>query len=444
MIELAPETSPGLQALLADSRDRERHSMSRRELRAEAIVGGAFVVAAAGMCVLLSTDRAFELTSAVLVFITIAIATQVRFEVGSVYTWPAQAAFVPSLFLLPPQFVPAIVAAALIAGKLANWRVRSRAARALTGLGDGWFTIGPALVLVAAGAPAASEVSAAVLLAALAAQFLGESLSSGVREHLHGGADLREQMAESTWIYFVDLMLSAVGYAIALAAEQGSAAILLALPLFAVFAFLAQDRRRRVNSALELSDAYRGTARMLSSVIAYDDAYTGSHTRDVADLAADVATHLGLDPEQRRKVEFGAMLHDVGKIAISKAIINKPSSLTEDEWALMRTHTVEGQRMLDQVGGLMSEIGEVVRWSHERYDGAGYPDGIAGEEIPIEARVVFCCDAFSAMTTDRPYREAMSEDDAVAELRRNSGTQFDARVVEALVACLRAGAGHIS
>ena len=168
-------------------------------------------------------------------------------------------------------------------------------------------------------------------------------------------------------------------------------------------------------------------------MIGYDDAYTGSHTRGVTDLAATSPTRSGSAPEQRRKVEFGAMLHDVGKIAISKTIINKPSSLTEDEWALMRTHTIEGQRMLDQVGGLMSEIGRVVRWSHERYDGAGYPDGIAGEEIPIEARIVFCCDAFSAMTTDRPYRGAMDEESAIAELRANSGTQFDPAVVDALV-----------
>jgi HD-GYP domain-containing protein (c-di-GMP phosphodiesterase class II) len=108
------------------------------------------------------------------------------------------------------------------------------------------------------------------------------------------------------------------------------------------------------------------------------------------------------------------MLHDVGKIAISNSIINKPGKLDPHEWEIMETHTLEGQRMLDQIGGLMSEIGAVVRWSHERWDGGGYPDGIAGEQIPIESRIVFCCDAFNAMTTDRPYRRAMSEEAAIA------------------------------
>jgi HD-GYP domain-containing protein (c-di-GMP phosphodiesterase class II) len=150
-----------------------------------------------------------------------------------------------------------------------------------------------------------------------------------------------------------------------------------------------------------------------------------------------VAGELGLTPSQCRKVEFGAMLHDIGKIAISKDIINKPGPLDPGEWAVMETHTLEGQQMLDQIGGLMSEIGKVVRWSHERYDGGGYPDGLAGEAIPIESRVVFCCDAFNAITTSRSYRAARSEQVAIAELRRCAGTQFDPQVVEALARCLQ-------
>ena len=111
--------------------------------------------------------------------------------------------------------------------------------------------------------------------------------------------------------------------------------------------------------------------------------------------------------KQRRLVEFGALLHDVGKIAIPKEIINKPGPLDEPEWQVIRTHTIEGQRMLAEIGGLMREVGEVVRCSHERFDGGGYPDGLAGDEIPIESRIVFCCDAYNAMTTDRPYRDAL-------------------------------------
>ncbi len=209
------------------------------------------------------------------------------------------------------------------------------------------------------------------------------------------------------------------------------------LPLFGVLAFLAQDRRRRLNSVLELSDAYRGTARLLSSVIGYDDAYTGSHTRGVTDLAAQVADALGLTPTQRRKVEFGAMLHDVGKIAISKTIINKPTLAVGRR---VGAHADPHDR-----GTADARSG---RWPDER-DRARralvsralrrrrLPGRDRRGEIPIEARIVFCCDAFSAMTTDRPYRKAMSDEAAIAELQDNAGTQFDPEVVDALVGILR-------
>ena len=124
-------------------------------------------------------------------------------------------------------------------------------------------------------------------------------------------------------------------------------------------------------------------------------------------MSVKVAEELKLDPWQRRRTEYAARLHDVGKIAVPKEIINKPGPLDPDEWGLMRQHTVEGERMLARVGGALSEVGAIVRGSHERWDGAGYPDGLAGEAIPIEARIVACCDAFDAMTTDRSYRSAL-------------------------------------
>ena len=145
---------------------------------------------------------------------------------------------------------------------------------------------------------------------------------------------------------------------------------------------------------------------------------------------------MGLRPDALRDLEFGALLHDVGKIAVPKEIINKPGPLTEDEWLVIKTHTIEGQRMLDRVGGLLSEVGRIVRSSHEKWDGSGYPDGLVAEAIPVESAIVACCDAFSAMTTDRSYRAAMPLEDAIAELRRCSGTQFDPRVVTTLVAVL--------
>jgi putative nucleotidyltransferase with HDIG domain len=165
-----------------------------------------------------------------------------------------------------------------------------------------------------------------------------------------------------------------------------------------------------------------------------DDAYTGEHCKGVVVLALDVAQALGLDAHRRRNVEFGALLHDVGKIAVPKEIINKPGKLDPHEWEIIKTHTIEGQRMLERVGGFMREVGEIVRASHERWDGAGYPDRLSGTAIPLEARIVSACDAFNAMTTTRSYRTAMSLPDALAELTRCAGTQFDPQVVDVLVA----------
>jgi HD-GYP domain-containing protein (c-di-GMP phosphodiesterase class II) len=148
---------------------------------------------------------------------------------------------------------------------------------------------------------------------------------------------------------------------------------------------------------------------------------------------------MGVDPSTRQELEFAALLHDVGKISIPKEILNKPSSLDPEEWELMKTHTIEGQFMLDRVGGMLGRVGEIVRSCHERWDGKGYPDGLAGEEIPLQARIVFVCDAWNAMTTDRSYRTALSDEEAMSELVGNAGTQFDPHVVAALAKVIEDG-----
>ena len=127
------------------------------------------------------------------------------------------------------------------------------------------------------------------------------------------------------------------------------------------------------------------------------------------------------------------MLHDVGKITIPKEIINKPGKLDPHEWEIIKTHPAEGQRMLERVGGFMTEVGEIVRAHHERWDGGGYPDGLAGEAIPLEARIITCCDSWSAMRTDRPYRDALSYEAAAEQMIVNTGSQFDPAVVEAML-----------
>ena len=234
-------------------------------------------------------------------------------------------------------------------------------------------------------------------------------------------------------VYRVDALLAPVGLLAAFGAASQPYAVLLVLPLVALFALFAREREARIDGALELSQAYRGTALLLGDVIEADDQYTGDHTKDVVELTLQVADALRVDDQTRRGAEFGALLHDVGKIHIPNAIINKPGPLDDDEWAVMKTHTVEGQRMLERVGGVLAKVGVVVRASHERWDGGGYPDGLRGEEIPLASRIVSACDAYNAMTTDRSYRRALPISDAIAELERCSGTQFDPQVVLALV-----------
>lgn len=160
------------------------------------------------------------------------------------------------------------------------------------------------------------------------------------------------------------------------------------------------------------------------------------HSQGVVVFALAIATELKIDEEERRLVEFGALLHDIGKMSTPKEILNKPGPLDDEEWETMRKHTIIGQRMLDQVGGTLHDVGAVVRSSHERVDGSGYPDGLRGDEIPLPARVVAVADAYSAMTTRRSYREAMSPTVAVRELRVNAGSQFDPAIVAAALAVL--------
>jgi putative nucleotidyltransferase with HDIG domain len=196
------------------------------------------------------------------------------------------------------------------------------------------------------------------------------------------------------------------------------------------------DRSNRIVGPALSNGTARGTAHLLADVVEADDAYTAAHSRHVVQLAIEVARVLGLDAAATRRVELGALLHDVGKLAVPDAILNKRGALTELEWAIMKQHTAIGERMLRAAGRELAEIAPIVRSSHERVDGRGYPDGLAGEAIPMEARIVACCDAYSAMTTDRPYRAAMPAADAKAELWRCAGTQFDARVVDALVSAI--------
>ena len=173
----------------------------------------------------------------------------------------------------------------------------------------------------------------------------------------------------------------------------------------------------------------------LASALQERDQYTGEHSESVVDVAGRVGEALALDEEQISKLRTAALLHDIGKVGVPDEILHKPGPLDEREWDVMREHPVIGERILRAIPGLGS-VAKIVRHEHERWDGKGYPDGLAGEEIPIGARIILVCDAYHAMTSNRPYRAAMTHTEAVAELTRNAGSQFDPNVSEALIGYL--------
>ena len=182
-------------------------------------------------------------------------------------------------------------------------------------------------------------------------------------------------------------------------------------------------------------DALRVEADALTALLAALDArdsYTSAHSVAVVDLAAQVAEELGLPASEVANARQVAMLHDIGKLGVPDAILGKPSALDSDEWSLMRQHSVIGAEIVASVDSL-SHLAPAIRAEHERCDGAGYPDGLVRDEIPLASRIAFACDAFHAMTSQRPYRGPMEPVDAARELELNAGTQFDAEVVAALL-----------
>jgi diguanylate cyclase (GGDEF)-like protein len=185
----------------------------------------------------------------------------------------------------------------------------------------------------------------------------------------------------------------------------------------------------------DLPAAHADVIAALASTLGERDRYTGDHSESVVELAERVGEALALEADALARLRTAALLHDVGKVGVPDQILHKPGPLDEHEWAVMREHPVIGERIMRAIPG-MGAVARIIRHEHERWDGQGYPDGIAGAAIPIEARIILACDAYHAMTSDRPYRKAMPHADAVAQLSANAGAQFDPEVVEALVGYL--------
>jgi len=223
-------------------------------------------------------------------------------------------------------------------------------------------------------------------------------------------------------------------------------AIAMALPIAEAFGArelellggIAQQAKLALQNAESyerLERTFLSTVEALINALEANDERLSTHGRSIADLAVGVGARLGLGSEASRRLELGALLHDIGKLGIPEAILTKPGPLTTAERAIVEEHPILGERILAPIEQL-EVVRRIIRSAHEHFDGTGYPDSLAGEDIPIESRIILVCDAYHAMTTDRPYRRSIGVDEAKARLREGAGTQFDPGVVSALLLVL--------
>jgi HD-GYP domain-containing protein (c-di-GMP phosphodiesterase class II) len=418
-------------ALARESESQHLASMGRTGLLA-----AGFVAIALGS-LLLPAQRPLSLVAFASSIAAYAITSRVEVEFPGFYAIPTEAIFVVMWFVLPVTSIPLAVCAAMLLGRLPEvLRGKMAPDRLAITIASCWYSVGPALVLYLAGPSMPRWRELPIYLAAIAAQFLFDFVPTFALQRSVVPVSLAADLRSAALVYGFDLVLAPLGLLAAFPAYRHPAALLLLMPMVLIVAHVGRERQEKNDKVLELKDAYQGTTYLLGDMIEADDAYTGSHSRDVVELVLSVGERLGLDADAHRRAEFTALLHDVGKLRIPTEIINKPGPLDDDERALMNTHTILGQEMLERAGGFIGEVGPLVRSCHEHWDGNGYPDRLAGEQIPLVARIVCACDAWNAMTTDRSYRRALSLEEATAELQKCSGTQFDPKVVDALVLVL--------
>jgi HD-GYP domain-containing protein (c-di-GMP phosphodiesterase class II) len=421
-------------AVLALQRESESQHLARFGVTGLLAAG---FVATALAALALPAHESVSLAALLTSIVAYAIASRVEVEFPGFVALPTEAVFVGMWFVLPARTLPLVVCLAMVLGKLPDLvRRREPIDRLALTVASCWFSLGPAIVLYLADAQEPRWQDGSIYAAALAAQFVVDSATTYALARSVVPLSLRSHVRSMLSAYGFDLVLAPLGLLAAFPAHRHPEALLLLMPMMLIVARIGQERQEKNDKVLELKNAYQGTSYLLGDMIEADDAYTGSHSRDVVELVLAVAERLGLDADAQRTAEFTALLHDVGKIRIPPEVINKPGPLDAEERALMNTHTILGQEMLERAGGLLGEVGPFVRSCHEHWDGNGYPDGLAGDDIPLVARIVCTCDAWSAMTTDRPYRRALSHEAAVAELERCAGTQFDPQVVDALLAVL--------
>jgi two-component system, cell cycle response regulator len=270
------------------------------------------------------------------------------------------------------------------------------------------------------------------LLARLSGALDAATLDAGGRAYRMGGDEFCALVPDDTDLDTIAATLREDGSGFTVDCSYGCAGVPCEAPDATAALRLADQRMYAVKNARPIS-ASSQTRDLLVRVLAEREPDLHDHVLDVGALARAVAGELGIPEQEHPEIVNGAELHDVGKIAIPESILHKPGPLDDDEWIYMKRHTLIGERFLLSVPALRA-VGRLVRSSHERWDGAGYPDGLAGDEIPLGARIISVCDAYDAMVTDRPYRRGTDSGSALAELRRCAGSQFDPAVVEAFCA----------
>ena len=431
--------------LVGEARERRKQRMDARERVVDTASALLFLGVAVAIAFLVPNERDTDWVLVVCLVIGYAVVSRVRFEYGDLYMSAEELVSVPLLFLAPLNLVPLLAALAAVLATLPEYaRGEWHRDRWITTIPDTWFCMGPTLVLAAFAPGPPSLDHLGIYLLALLAAGLADFAWALTRDQLLHGKPVMEVVKNCLGTNRVAATFSAIGFFPAYAAVGEPLVLLVIVPLVWLLTVFSRDRSERWSATLELHRAYRGTVMLLVDVVEHDDDYTAEHSRSVVELARGAAQELGMDKYELQELEFAALLHDVGKIAIPKEILHKPAALTDSEFEVMKTHTIEGQFMLDRIGGLLGRVGEIVRSCHERWDGKGYPDGLKGEQIPLAARVVFVCDAYNAMTTTRPYRAAMPHEKAVAELVTNAGTQFDPEVVAAMLRVLESGPAEVT
>jgi putative nucleotidyltransferase with HDIG domain len=256
--------------------------------------------------------------------------------------------------------------------------------------------------------------------------------------------------ADRRWMRMLpDLRLAAFEYATPLIVRGNTKGLVFTGPKISVEEYSDHDKHLLTfvaNSAgiglenarmfKQLQLTYVSTLKTLISIIEAKDAYTRGHTERVASYSNAIAARLKLSEEKRRRIMFGALLHDIGKVGVIENVLHKSGKLDKDEWELLQEHPKVGARIVEKMEFLVG-VAEIVRHHHESWDGRGYPDGLLGEDIPLGARIVAVADSFDAMTTDRSYRRALSMDEAIERLEAASGTQFDPWIVRTFVKFIR-------